>query len=409
MEDLDVLQHRCLVNLRRRVREEEQRPEQEVLSRLFKDGDTLCYRGNAEEVGCYVAGDPLSKANHYFEVTIVDTGVRGTIAVGLVPKSYRLDHQPGWLPHSVAYHADNGKLYNGNPVGQQFGPKCSRGDRIGCGIHFENIETGVASVFFTKNGKEVGSVEVGVSEEGLFPAVGMHSLGEEVRVDLGAEWVLEEDDSAMMVDGHEEDWSRLYDVRVSGTLLEYVGKGKSIMDVGLAQARLPLSTRCHYYEVEIIDAGEKCYIALGLARQDYPKNRHPGWSRGSVAYHADDGKLFQGSGVGDAFGPRCFKGDVMGCGIMFPRDFILQGEADGGDPGPAVSVQNLLYLNEEEEEEEEEAEPGQELTRVTVFFTRNGKLMGRREMALPPGGLYPTVGMLSCGEKVKVDLHPLSG
>lgn len=229
-----------------------------------------------------------------------------------------------------------------------------------------------------------------------------------MEVDLGAEWVLEEDDSAMMVDGHEEDWSRLYDVRVSGTLLEYVGKGKSIMDVGLAQARAPLSTRRHYYEVEIIDAGEKCYIALGLARRDYPKNRHPGWSRGSVAYHADDGKLFQGSGVGDAFGPRCFKGDTMGCGIMFPRDFILQDRVDKDDPGPVLSVQNLLYLNEEDEEEEE-VEPGQEVPTVTVFFTRNGKLMGRREMVLPPGGLYPTVGMLSCGEKVKVDLHPLSG
>lgn len=46
---------------------------------------------------------------------------------------------------------------------------------------------------------------------------------------------------------------------------------------------------------------------------------------------------------------------------------------------------------------------------LQVFFTRNGKLMGRREMAVPPGGLYPTVGMLSSGEKVKVDLHPLSG
>ncbi|KAG7237880.1 hypothetical protein INR49_031673, partial [Caranx melampygus] len=63
-----------------------------------------------------------------------------------------------------------------------------------------------------------------------------------------------------------------------------------------------------------------------LAQSDYPRNRHPGWSRGSVAYHADDGKIFHGSGVGDAFGPRCFKGDIMGCGIMFPRDYILDGE-----------------------------------------------------------------------------------
>ncbi|XP_051805260.1 SPRY domain-containing protein 3 [Acanthochromis polyacanthus] len=404
MDDINVLHHRCLLNLRRRIRDiGDGRPAQERYMRLQKDGDTLSYQGNSEEVGCYVAGHPLSKGNCYFEVTIVDTGVRGTIAVGLVPKFYRLDHQPGWLPYSVAYHADNGKLYNGNPVGQQFGPKCARGDRIGCGIHSENIEAGFTTVFFTKNGKEVGSVEVPVLAEGLFPAVGMHSMGEEVKVDLQAEWFLEEDDSMMMVDSHEDDWGRLYDVRVSGTLLEYVGKGKSIMDVGLAQARQPLTTRCHYYEVEIVDAGEKCYIALGLARRDYPKNRHPGWSRGSVAYHADDGKIFHGSGVGDAFGPRCFKGDIMGCGIMFPRDYILDREGDVDDwerleVRPAhAAVQNVLYLNDEEEEEEEEedgeeVEQEQEGRKVTVFFTRNGKLMGRREMAVPPEASTPRWG-----------------
>ncbi|GLD71294.1 SPRY domain-containing protein 3-like protein [Lates japonicus] len=117
------------------------------------------------------------------------------------------------------------------------------------------------------------------------------------------------------------------------------------------------------------------------------------------------GRSFHGSGVGDAFGPRCFKGDIMGCGIMFPRDYILDGEGDTDDwerlevrPGHAGSVQNVLYLNDEEEEEEEEEEedgeevdPGQEGRKVTVFFTRNG-LMGRREMAVPPGRPHPTVG-----------------
>ncbi|KAI4823859.1 hypothetical protein KUCAC02_012414, partial [Chaenocephalus aceratus] len=87
---------------------------------------------------------------------------------------------------------------------------------------------------------------------------------------------------------------------------------------------------------------------------DYPRNRHPGWSRGSVAYHADDGKVFHGSGVGDAFGPRCLKGDIMGCGIMFPRDYILDEEGDVDDwdrlevrQGRA-GVQNVLYLDDEE-------------------------------------------------------------
>lgn len=59
-------------------------------------------------------------------------------------------------------------------------------------------------------------------------------------------------------------------------LLEYVGKGKSIVDVGLAQARRPLSTRSHYFEVEIVDPGEKCYIALGLARKVGGRGRRGG-------------------------------------------------------------------------------------------------------------------------------------
>ena len=45
------------------------------------------------------------------------------------------------------------------------------------------------------------------------------------------------------------------------------------------------------------------------------------WNKGSIAYHADDGKVFMGSGVGDPFGPRCNKGDIMGCGVLFPKDF----------------------------------------------------------------------------------------
>ena len=39
------------------------------------------------------------------------------------------------------------------------------------------------------------------------------------------------------------------------------------MDVGLAQAKNPLDTTNHYYEIQIIDPGESCYIAIGLARR----------------------------------------------------------------------------------------------------------------------------------------------
>lgn len=52
------------------------------------------------------------------------------------------------------------RLYNGNPVGQQFGPKCNRGDRIGCGIYADTFNAGLTTVFFTKNGKEVSLTDL---------------------------------------------------------------------------------------------------------------------------------------------------------------------------------------------------------------------------------------------------------
>lgn len=57
-------------------------------------------------------------------------------------------------------------------------------------------------------------------------------------------------------------------------------------------------------------------------------------TRGSAAVTpTDDGKIFHGSGVGDPFGPRCYKGDTMGCGIMFPRDYSLDSEGGRGGAG----------------------------------------------------------------------------
>lgn len=65
---------------------------------------------------------------------------------------------------------------------------------------------------------QVGSVEIPASPDALYPAVGMHSLGEEVLLDLNAEWGMEEDDGLMIVDSHEEDWARLHDIKVTGTV-----------------------------------------------------------------------------------------------------------------------------------------------------------------------------------------------
>ena len=263
-----------------------------------------------------------------------------------------MDLLPGWTGESVGYHTADGKLYKGRPRGQPFGPKCQAGDRIGCGVKFDAISknaglsASMVPVFFTKNGKEIGTQLMPSPPGGLYPAIGLQREPEEVVLSLECRWSPEED-IAMSIDCGEEDWRRLHDIRLNGPVLEYVGRGTSLIDVGLAQARAPLTTRTHYFEIEIMDPGSNCYIAIGLARRDYPRNRHPGWNKGSIAYHADDGKVFMGSGVGDPFGPRCNKGDIMGCGVLFPKDFECRSDSEEEGELMARIVKDYLQVQRE--------------------------------------------------------------
>ena len=56
-----------------------------------------------------------------------------------------------------------------------------------------------------------------------------------------------------------------------------------------------------------------------------------------------------GSGVGDPFGPRCNKGDVMGCGVLFPKDF--ESRSDSEEEGELMARIVEDHLQEAEEYE----------------------------------------------------------
>jgi len=407
-------------------------PEEEVkprIERLAVVDSVLMYRGDRGLPGLYISSVPISDEKPYFEIEISNVAEveGGGPVIGLCSQRYPMDLLPGWTGESVGYHTAHGKLYKGRPRGQAFGPKCQVGDRVGCGVKFDAIakNSGLAAsmvpVFFTKNGKEIGTQLIPSPPGGLYPAIGLQREPEEVVLSLDCRWSPEED-IAMSIDCGEEDWRRLHDIRLNGQVLEYTGRGKSLIDVGLAQARTPLSTRTHYFEIEIMDPGKDCYIAIGLARKDYPKNRHPGWNKGSIAYHADDGKVFMGSGVGEQFGPKCSKGDIMGCGVLFPRDFECKSDSDEEGELVARLIEDQISESDTVEEVEYDTDSGDEESdwyrndrgfklgeRVQVYFTRNGKIVGKKDVVLPKGGFYPTVGMMSSQEKVKAELRPLSG
>lgn len=127
-----------------------------------------------------------------------------------------------------------------------------------------------------------------------------------------------------------------------------------------------------------------------------------------------------GSGVGEQFGPKCSKGDIMGCGVLFPRDFECKSDSEEEGELVARQLEDQVSESDTVEEVEYDTDSGDEESeylrhelklgeRVQVYFTRNGKIIGKKDVVLPKGGFYPTVGMMSSQEKVKAELRPLSG
>ena len=111
-----------------------------------------------------------------------------------------------------------------------------------------------------------------------------------------------------------------------------------------------------YFEIEIISLGrgrqgEDCSIAIGYCAMPYPTWRMPGWERGSLAVHSDDGCRY----VNDTWGGKDFtspmkSGDTVGLGMTLSVPEVSP--AYGATSGKATSLS------------------------TEVFFTRNGKKDG---------------------------------
>ena len=140
--------------------------------------------GNYQKVpGAVKILEPMNLSLNYFEIEIISGGINNEIGIGLGAFEYPIDQMPGWNRNSIGYHADNGKLYHQRGNGQEFGPTCTVGDIMGCGVDFESEDlSGCVNVFFTKNGKQVGdSVRMKKPLSGLYAVIGVCSKGEIVR------------------------------------------------------------------------------------------------------------------------------------------------------------------------------------------------------------------------------------
>lgn len=424
------------------------------------EGDVLTFKGEGGSVGVVKIIEPASPMLNYYECEILDRGRKCAIGLGFGDKNYPLDRMPGWNRNGIGYHADDGRLFHQDGYGKQHGPMCTEGDRMGCGIDFDqDVGYGYCEVFFTKNGEQVGEpVRMKRPVYGLYPIIGLHSRGEKVRY-LG-HWRRQRQGllEPMVLDHSPSNvWLRSNNVQFveDGLTLEYSGDGLNRQDVGIAQANFCLDRQRHYFEMSLLSSGKEGWFAIGLARTTYPLYRHPGWNTGSVGYHADNGHLYKERGHGEPFGPTCTEGDIIGCGIDFPVEAPCSAEAAIGatSPAPALATESdsedereVMFdeLNQycygelfddssdEDEFDYEDAylvaarreldarkqqpnssRKGQQRDsnndKCVVYFTKNGEKVGDTECVVPRGGFYPVVAMLSQGERIRVDFNPLTG
>ncbi len=412
------------------------------------DGDIFMFKGVGGSVGVVKIVEPINPMLNYFEYEILERGNKCAIGIGLGEHSYPLDRMPGWNRNGIGYHADDGRMFYQDGYGKQFGPTCTKGDRMGCGIDFNN-DAGYShcNIFFTKNGEQVGDVvRMKKPVYGLYPIIGMHSRGEKVRY-LG-HWHRQRSglQEPMVINtSPSNSWLRSNNIKFTddGLTLQYWGEGANRKDAGIAQANFCLDRQQHYFEMTLVamTPGKDGLFAIGLAASTYPLHRFPGMNVGSVWYYACNGHVYKEDNRGEPIGPTCTEGDVMGCGIDFPL------EASGASVIGATSTMGAAVIEADSDSEEEvvmdevewmvssdeddylddflddpelnkymyrrkpvfKAKKVKISDKCTVFFTKNGERIGDTECMLPQGGFYPVVALQSQGESVRVNFNPLTG
>ena len=151
------------------------------------DNLTVTYigRGRDDTEAAAIRADASIPSMHlpvfYFEIKVESKGRDGYMSVGIMTTRCPMDKLVGWEAESLGYHGDDGLLFKGNSGhGDEFGPEWSQGDVVGCGIDFVEQRA-----FFVKNGIIVNYCELPkVGTSAWYPAVGLRTPGEKVRIDF---------------------------------------------------------------------------------------------------------------------------------------------------------------------------------------------------------------------------------
>jgi hypothetical protein len=153
-------------------------------------GGFIQFVGEDEECGVVQARQPVTPADNYIQVHVIESQKESAVAIGVAGRNYALDQMPGWQEGSIAFHLDDGNLFvqAGDPA--RFGPVCVQGDVVGCRVKF-GPDGSPRSMTWTRNGQLIGTKSIhripGFSTNSgqLFFSIGLNRPGEKILVSTG--------------------------------------------------------------------------------------------------------------------------------------------------------------------------------------------------------------------------------
>ena len=303
-----------------------------------------------------IANQRFSDSMQYFEIQIKSYGLLRAVAIGVVPKDYSVEHAPGWLEGSIAYHTDTGHLHYNHGRGKVFGPVPQKGDTIGCGVTFVPNNSKHCFVFFTYNGMEIGRSRAAIPEGGLFPAVCLTAKKDKVVVSFHESFKPKLPQSDLAFVG----LMRINNCSYSDQIVHFTGSSGSSgggQAPAMAQFAIPLHRDRNYFSASIVKCDNN--ILIGLAVRDYPLKYAPGYTSISVAYDVIKGSIravYSSDNFHSFDAPKCEIGDIVGCGI----EEVTDSKTDHG----------------------------------YVYFTKNRKIVRKVQLVELFEDFYPIVGMI---------------
>ncbi|CAG2234887.1 LRRK2 [Mytilus edulis] len=127
---------------------------------------------------------------------IIDCGDKTNIGIGICPgKAYPVNRMPGWNRWSIAYHADDGGIFIEAGAANSHVVKCTKGDVMSmfCDVVSKQL-------VFYKNDQEVKQIKINIPRGGYWPMIGMHSVGECVKLLEKDPWTPDPDDVSRIPD-----------------------------------------------------------------------------------------------------------------------------------------------------------------------------------------------------------------